>query len=133
MMLIWGWHSPPALAAAATDPVVSAAMHAGLFASALLFWASVLAFDGDSRWRAVLLLLLTGKLFCLLGLLFTFAPASLFALPVQVELADQQLAGVLMIVACPATYVLAGGIISGRWFLTMARREVLAGSEPDDP
>ena len=34
-------------------------------------------------------------------------------------LADQQLAGLLMITACPLTYVTAGVIIAARWVLEL--------------
>jgi len=34
-------------------------------------------------------------------------------------LADQQMAGLLMLVACPLTYVLAAIVIAARWTLRM--------------
>ena len=40
-LLLWGWHLPAAIDAAARDDVVHYAMHASLFAAGLLFWASL--------------------------------------------------------------------------------------------
>ncbi len=37
-LLLWGWHLPAAIDAAARDDVVHYAMHASLFAAGLLFW-----------------------------------------------------------------------------------------------
>lgn len=53
-------------------------------------------------------LLLTGKLACLLGALLIFAPRELYRLHGLPSLEDQQLAGLLMITACPLSYVVAG-------------------------
>jgi putative membrane protein len=59
------------------------------------------------------------RLFCLLGAIFVFAPRPLFAHHGGVSLEDQQLAGLLMIVACPLTYVVAGTVIAARWVLAL--------------
>ena len=70
------------------------------------------------RWRAIAALLVTGKVFCLVGAIFTFAPRPLvqgLPLPLPEALADQQLAGLLMLAACPLTYVLAGIVVSVLW------------------
>jgi putative membrane protein len=69
-------------------------------------------------------LLITGKLFCLLAALLVFSPRVLYPdalaahrhAPVAADLlSDQHLAGLLMLVLCPLTYVLAGVLIAERW------------------
>ena len=114
---LWAWHSPPAMDAAMRSGVLHAAMLLSLLAAACWFWLAI--FDArERRWRAILALLVTGKLFCLLGVLLVFAPRALYSglatLPAG-ALADQQLAGLLMLIACPATYVAAGVVIAARW------------------
>jgi putative membrane protein len=130
LALLWGWHAPPVLAVAWTSPALLLAMHVSLFAAATLFWYAVFCMRGNDRWRPILALLVTGKLFCLLGALLVFAPRALYALAPSAHsahavsgisgLADQQLAGLIMIVACPLTYVTAGVIIAARWILELA-------------
>lgn len=129
LVLLWLWHVPAALAAAHASPVVHVAMQATLLVSAAWFWTVVLAKADAARWTAIVALLITGKVFCLLGAVLTFAPRSLYALGAGhvmahaeggVALADQQLAGLLMLVACPPTYVLAGVVIAARWLADLA-------------
>lgn len=126
IVLLWGWHTPQSMAAAWHRPGLMLAMHLSLFAAAVLFWYAVFSIRGRDRWQPVLALLVTGKLFCLLGALLIFAPRTLYALDLARHaghgsgmsgLADQQLAGLLMITACPLTYVTAGVIIAARWVL----------------
>lgn len=123
LALLWLWHTPPTLAAAMAHAGLMAAMHLSLMAAALWFWAAVLLAPPQARWRAILALLVTGKLFCLLGALLVFAPRLLFTAPHPghgaLSLADQQMAGLIMLTACPLTYVLAGIVISARWFLSL--------------
>ncbi|CAA9891464.1 Cytochrome c oxidase caa3-type protein (fragment) [Candidatus Methylobacter favarea] len=40
-----------------------------------------------------------------------------------IELADQQLAGLLMITICPITYVLAAVVLIFRWFQTLCESQ----------
>lgn len=114
---LWAWHSPPALDAAMRSGVLHTIMLLSLLAAAFWFWSAI--YDvRESRWRAILALLVTGKLFCLLGVLLVFAPRTLYAglAPGHAgALADQQLAGLLMLIACPATYVAAGIVVAARW------------------
>jgi len=128
IVLLWGWHTPQSVAAAWHQPVLMIAMHLSLFAAAVVFWYAVFSIRGRDRWQPVLALLVTGKLFCLLGALLIFAPRALYALDLSGHaghasgvggLADQQLAGLLMITACPLTYVTAGVIIAARWVLEL--------------
>ncbi|HLT89340.1 MAG TPA: cytochrome c oxidase assembly protein [Woeseiaceae bacterium] len=118
IVLLWAWHAPPALAAVMRSGVLHAGMQASLFLAALWFWFTIIV-ARDARWQAILALLVTGKLFCLMGVLLAFAPRGLYpglatGSP-QAALADQQLAGLLMLLACPATYVAAGIVIAARW------------------
>ena len=134
--LLWAWHAP-ALQRAATDaPLLHWGMTAALALAALAFWIAVLDAAGTARWSAVLALLLTGKLACLLGALMIFAPRDLYGLPGAVmalctigpsSLADQQLAGLLMITACPLSYVVAGTALAARALLDLDRASTASG------
>ena len=125
LAVLWLAHLPGILAPAMHGAVLHALLQALLFAVALWFWLAIFAQAGSARWRAIAALLITGKLVCLLGILLVLAPRVLF-LPHGVadgsspyvhdgNLADQQLAGLLMIIACPLTYVLAGVVIAAKW------------------
>lgn len=115
---LWAWHAPPVLDAVLHSTALHTGMQASLLLVALWFWLAVFS-DRAARWRAILALLVTGKLFCLLGVLLVFAPRSLYpgiaASGAPNALADQQLAGLLMLIACPATYVVAGIVVAARW------------------
>lgn len=135
LLLLWAWHAPPVLDAAMRSHFLHLVMQVSLFLSAFWFWSAIFLVRGHRRWRAILALLITGKIFCLLGVLFVFAPRVLYpgvlsghaaAHSPAVTLADQQLAGLLMIAACPATYVLAGIVIAALWFDDISRM-----SDPD--
>jgi len=123
--LLWFWHLPAPMAFAFATPGGETLMHVSLFAAALWFWRAILDEADAARWRALSALLFTGKLFCLLGVLLTFAPRSLYAAAAELCLGgrvdpeilvpDQQLAGLMMLIACPLVYVLAGIVIAARW------------------
>jgi len=132
LTLLWAWHAPPAFAAAMTHPWIMAAMHVTLTAAALWFWLALVAMPDTHRWRSIIALLVTGKLFCLLGALLAFAPRPLYAVlqsaqpalttgSMSIALADQQLAGIIMLTVCPLVYVFAGITISARWFYALER------------
>lgn len=127
LAVLWAWHTPPALDAALRSRMLHLAMQASLLLCAVWFWSAVFHIRDDRRWRPILALLVTSKLFCLLGVLLVFAPRSLYPALAAGQahggmhstasvLGDQQFAGLLMLVACPATYVLAGIVIAARWF-----------------
>lgn len=127
LALLWGWHSPSALGAAMSNPIIMLAMDASLTAAAAWFWLAIYATPAAGRWRAIFALLVTGKLFCLLGALLVFAPRALFGAMMRgpdvalmsESLADQQLAGLVMLVVCPLVYITAGVVLASRWFLRM--------------
>ena len=109
---LWFWHLP-AVQAAATSSGGALLMHGSLFAVALLFWSGVLQMRGPGRWQAILGLIITGKLSCLLAALLIFSPRFLYTSHHHAtSIEDQQLAGLLMITACPVSYVLAGIMIA---------------------
>jgi putative membrane protein len=119
---LWAWHLPPALEWAMDSSVGAVLMSISLGVAALWFWSIVIDCATDTVGRALLSLLVTGKLFCLLGVLLTFAPRPLYGIAASPHaahavdrLADQQLAGLLMLVFCPLTYVLAAIVITARW------------------
>jgi putative membrane protein len=98
-------------------------LHAALFLAALLFWLALLTISAASRWQTIPALLLTGKLACLLAALLIFAPRTLYVSAGHLAhaaehfsalraLDDQQLAGLLMITACPLSYLVAAVIIT---------------------
>jgi putative membrane protein len=125
LALLVGWHLPVVLAFAFASDAALAAMHLSLFLAALWFWLAVFAAADETAWRSLAALLGTGKIFCLVGVLLAFAPRPIYAAvgmshgsapPSASELlADQQLAGLLMLIACPLAYVLAGIVIAARW------------------
>ena len=128
---LWFWHAPGAMQFAMTTTGGHLLMQASLLFSALWFWHCVF---GAARWRSILALLITAKLFCLLGVLLAFAPRAIYPIlhameqhrmPLAAAIADQQLAGLLMLIACPLTYLVAGVAITTRWILF-----VDAGSAP---
>lgn len=131
MAALWAWHMPAALAGAHASPGVGLTMQASLFTSALWFWMAVAAAMQGRPWQAVAALLGTGKVFCLLGAVLTFSPRYLY--PPHLagrslhdaasDLSDQQLAGLLMLAACPAAYVLVGVVIAARWLQDMMAGE----------
>ncbi|ALA19178.1 MULTISPECIES: cytochrome c oxidase assembly protein [unclassified Chelatococcus] len=133
--LIAIWHLPSMLALAMHQPAAMAAMHLSLFLAALWFWHAALAAADGEAWRSLLALLVTGKVFCLVGALLVLAPAPLYAAafashgegPAAGLLADQQTAGLLMLVACPMTYVLAGIVVTARWLSRVDRAQEWPG------
>jgi putative membrane protein len=124
LALLLGWHLPSVLAYAFASDVALAAMHLSLFIAALWFWLAVIGAAGQAAWRSLAALLVTGKIFCLAGALLAFAQRPLYPAlgnghhapaPAAELLADQQLAGLFMLIACPLVYVLAGVLIAARW------------------
>lgn len=131
LLLLWGWHAPAALEIALAVPALDLLMQLSLFAAALWFWAAIIAIAGEQRWQAIVALLATSKLFCLLGVLLVFSPRALYAITLTTGhlhgrsvnlVADQQFAGLLMLVACPATYLIAGVVIAASWLGLLDRQ-----------
>lgn len=116
LLLFFVWHSPPGVGLMMASPWAGALMQVSLLLIAVCFWSGVLHHTVGHLWRSILALLVTGKLFCLVALILVFAPRVLYpATGHPVALADQQLAGLLMITVCPLTYVLAAVLLVVRW------------------
>ena len=112
--LLIGWHMPPVMTIAMHDTALGLFMHLSLFAAALAFWRAVFDQAAQHLWRALIALLVTGKVYCLMAALLVFAPRVLYP-EAMVALADQQLAGVMMVVACPLSYVAVATVLAARW------------------
>jgi putative membrane protein len=113
--LLWAWHAPVLQPLLLTSHSVAMTSHAILFVSAVWFWSSLLRLAPQARWHGIAIFLMTGKLACLLGVLLTFSPRVLHeGQDHAITLADQQLAGLLMIIACPLSYVVAGVILAAQ-------------------
>jgi len=125
LALLWAWHSPALQHSLHGSSATAALLHVCLLLAGFFFWLAVIDL-GQARWRAAIALLVTGKLVCLLGAILVFAPRLLFEVaghmpgesPREMSLgdalADQQLAGLLMITACPLSYVLAAVILAAQ-------------------
>ena len=114
---VWIAHAPAVQTAAMMFPAVQLATHGVLLIAAMLFWLFLLSLPEPRRWHALPALLLTGKLVCLLAALLVFAPRALYGASHQhaalmQPLDDQQLAGLLMIAACPLSYLVAAVVIT---------------------
>ena len=127
--LIWAWHLPPVLDAAQTGHALHIAMCVSLFAVGVFFWHAIIGL-GPDRWQAIVALLLTGKLFCLFAALLVFSPRLLYAGLAHSHhahhgavtgIADQQMAGLIMLAICPLAYVATGIAIAARWILDIER------------
>lgn len=122
MAVLWGWHSPAIQHASHTSLVLALALHSALLLAALAFWVAIVA-GSSNRWQAILALLLSGKLACLIGALLVFSPRLLYLAPANTHsghsdtgaaLADQHLAGLLMLAACPLSYILAAIVLTAQ-------------------
>jgi len=112
ILMLWAIHAP-GLQGASAAAWLSVLLWALLIASAVAFWLSVCSGRRAQPWQAIVGLLFTGKLACLLGALLVFAPRTIYAGGHHgFDLADQQMAGLLMLAACPLSYVLAGIVIA---------------------
>jgi putative membrane protein len=112
LALLWAWHAPSVQSATAGAHGSHAAAHAALFVSAFVFWGAIIRLPEARRWQAIAALLLTGKLACLLSALLIFSPRALYPGPHGADLYDQQLAGLLMITACPLSYLVAAVVLA---------------------
>lgn len=122
LLLFFLWHSPAVMSWMMHSPALACAMYVTLWAASAAFWSSIFEHTYNHVWRPVVALLLTGKLFCLVALILVFAPRVLYSSPHvhAFDLADQQLAGLLMIVICPLTYVLTAIMLLVRWLDKLA-------------
>ena len=125
LAILWLWHLPTAHHLAASSLFGNAAAQISLFAAALFFWDALLRLRPPEQWQGIIALLVTGKLACLLAGLLVFSTRPIFH-PHGTDRAldDQHLAGLLMIVACPASYVLAGVIMAIRFVGILKKKPI---------
>lgn len=123
------WHSPPAMAAAMHSAPLGLAMLAILFAVAVWFWTCIFETVRQDRMEAIAALLVTGKLVCLIAVLLVFAPRLIYPGMAMhtAAMGDQQLAGLLMLSACPLTYVGASIYVIARWFSRLSSQPASDG------
>jgi putative membrane protein len=122
IVLLWTWHSPAMHKITAHSPALGIVLHGALFLAAVSFWFALLTISAAARWQGIPALLLTGKLACLLAALLIFAPRTLYESAAHLvhaaghlpALDDQHLAGLLMITACPLSYLVAAVVITVR-------------------
>lgn len=129
LLVFFVWHSPPAMALSMHSLPARVLMLALLFMSAVWFWTCIIAAIRQEKVIAVAALLLTGKLVCLVAALLVFAPRLLYQqLGTQHGglLADQQLAGLIMLSACPLTYIGASVLLVACWFSGLSSSPVEA-------
>jgi putative membrane protein len=118
LAVLWFAHSPIVHHAMQSHFAAAVAVHGALFLSALVFWISIVK-SVRSRWHAILALLVSGKLACLLGALLTFSPRMIYGAHATgtsdaAALADQHLSGLLMIVACPLSFILTATVLTAQ-------------------
>lgn len=104
-----------------------------MLAASIWFWTTVFHTCHKNYWKSVLALLLTGKAFCLIAVLLIFSPRSLYSNSHYiVGLGEQQLAGLIMVVACPLTYICAAVLLSVRWLDSIAHMSPFRIVEPEE-
>ncbi|MFG3591318.1 cytochrome c oxidase assembly protein [Bradyrhizobium sp. RDI18] len=139
IVLLGTWHSPAVHHLLLQSPAAGLTFHAALLLAALFFWLSLLTTSAAPRWQTIPALLLTGKLTCLPAALLIFAPRTLYGFADHFAgaaehfsshhaLEDQHLAGLLMITACPLSYLVAAVIITVQ---LITRAEISAAPMPD--
>ena len=102
-------------------------MKSSLFVAALFFWVAILDHRANTLWSRIFALLITGKVFCLLGAVFVFTRRPLYPVhgdPVLwrlTEIEDQQLAGLVMVSACALIYVAAAIALFAHWIFRVRK------------
>ncbi|MEH6743439.1 hypothetical protein [Hyphomonas sp.] len=120
------WHSPLVMIGSMQASLFIQLGMLGLLAlAASWFWICVLVAIANNRIWVIAPLLLTGKLVCLFAILLVFAPRALYpGMGHMLQIEDQQAAGLLMLTACPLTYVGASIYLVARWFSDLSKPEV---------
>jgi cytochrome c oxidase assembly factor CtaG len=119
--IIWFWHAPAPYVAAVQHTGLHVLEHACFLFTAWLFWWSVLRPGRHRVLAAAMALLFTATHTGMLGALLTFARAPLYAAE-SGDLADQQLAGLVMWVPGGFVYLLAAAWAGYRWLGGLERR-----------
>lgn len=121
---LWAWHTPQLYDAAVASPPVHAAEHLAFLGTALLFWWAALGPPGAGRLdpgAGVLYVFTMAAQGSVLAALLTFARTPWYASH-GADLADQQLAGLLMWIPSGVVYVLAALWLLARWLGEAERR-----------
>lgn len=124
LLLFFIWHSPRGMSMAMESLVGQVVMQASLLAAAIWFWYCIMTYPRGNVWPAAVSLLVTGKLFCLVAIVLVFAPGLFSGVGHMAghgaaSLADQQLAGLLMIAACPIAYMMTALALIARWMRSL--------------
>jgi cytochrome c oxidase assembly factor CtaG len=123
---IWAWHAPVLFDAAVTNVALHRLQHLSFFATAVLFWWSVLwrSDRGVAAWHLFLTMLHTS----ILGALMALAPRVLYVAQTRVSeawgltpLEDQQLAGMVMWIPAGTIYAGAALTLLSLWISTSGR------------
>lgn len=118
LLVLWIAHVPAVSLVIQTGSAMMAIAVTTFLVVAVWFWRSVLA--SAPSWRAIAALLVTGKLTCLIAALLIFAPRALYGDHAGHThhafegLADQQLAGLVMVTACPLSYLVAALVFAAQ-------------------
>ena len=129
LVIFFLWHSPPAMAISMQSGLIRLIMLFTLLAASIWFWTVVFEAAARNRFEAVGALLVTGKLVCLVAVLMVFAPRFLYpgmaaGSPLNAAMmGDQQLAGLLMLSACPLTYVGASVFFVAKWLSQLGAQD----------
>lgn len=120
-VVVWGWHVPALRRLVAHAPLWLAIEQAMFLAAGLLLWSAVLA--PRHRAAGVAALLVTSMHMTLLGALIGLAPRPLYGHAMAMTgspdaLADQQLAGVVMLLVGGIAYLVGGLAMLGRLLQT---------------
>ena len=127
--LIWIWHTPSLYILALENLWWHMLEHASFLFSAWLFWWACLRAPPRQVPQALLAILLTLMHTGLLGALLTFGTSSFYG--AERDLADQQLAGLLMWVPGGLVYLAAAAWITWRW-LARSWRHQQGAQAPSD-
>jgi cytochrome c oxidase assembly factor CtaG len=123
---IWVWHAPVLFDAAVTDVRLHRLQHLSFFATAVLFWWSVLwrSERGVAAWHVFLTMLHTS----ILGALMALAPHVLYGVQTRAAemwgltpLEDQQLAGMVMWIPAGTVYAGAALTLFGLWIASSSK------------
>jgi putative membrane protein len=117
---IWFWHTPRFYMMAVEDPWWHALQHASFLLTAGLFWWSVLQGAARRAPWSLLALLFTLMHTGFLAAVLTFAREPLYG--EARDLADQQLAGLIMWVPGALPYLLAATWVTYLWYQRLIRR-----------
>ncbi|PNF80241.1 hypothetical protein CXK92_13945 [Stutzerimonas stutzeri] len=127
--MIWTWHTPKLYQLALDNLWWHAVEHACFLFTAWLFWWSMLRANPKQVPQALMANLVTLMHTGLLGALLTFSSTSFYG--ESRDVADQQLAGLIMWVPGGLIYLIGAGWVAWRWLTRMWRRQQAGGSREE--